>query len=101
MFALGIIDLLTPGDLTGGQHIAGTGTMDATGTVGPIGGIQQKLVGARNAGAAYFLAPMDNCDEVRGHIPNGLTVVKIATLDGAESAVKAIAAGQSSGLPSC
>lgn len=101
MFALGIIDRLTPGDLTGGKRIAGTGTMDATGTVGPIGGIQQKLVGAGQAGARYFLAPMDNCNEVRGHIPGGVRVVSIATLDGAESAVEAIAAGRSSDLPSC
>lgn len=101
MFALGIIDLLTPGDLTGGKHIAGTGTMDASGIVGPIGGIQQKLVGARRAGAAYFLAPVDNCDEVRGHLPAGLTVVRIATLDDAESATKAIASGRTGSLPGC
>ncbi len=101
MFALGIIDLLTPGDLTGGKHIAGTGTMDATGTVGPIGGIQQKLVGARKAGAVFFLAPVDNCNEVRGHVPQGLTVVRISTLDTAETAVKAIAAGRGGDLPGC
>jgi PDZ domain-containing protein len=101
MFALGIIDLLTPGDLTGGKRIAGTGTMDATGTVGRIGGIQQKLVGARKAGAAYFLAPVDNCPQVRGHIPDGLTVVSIGTLDEAQAAVTSIAAGRLSGLPGC
>lgn len=101
MFALGIIDLLTPGNLTGGKRIAGTGTMDATGTVGPIGGIQQKLVGARRAGAAYFLAPVDNCDQVRGHIPDGLTVVRIGTLAQAQAAVQAIGNGQAGGLPGC
>ena len=101
MFALGIIDTLTEGDLTGGKKIAGTGTIDADGLVGPIGGIRQKLVGARNAGARYFLAPADNCDEVVKHVPDGLTVVKIDTLDHAEDAVKAIAAGKVSTLAGC
>jgi Lon-like protease len=101
MFALGIIDTLTPGDLTGGKRIAGTGTIDIDGTVGAIGGIRQKLVGARRAGARYFLAPADNCDEVRGHVPGGLRVVKVATLDQARNAVVAIASGQVAGQPTC
>ena len=101
MFALGIIDTLTPGDLTGGKKIAGTGTIDADGVVGPIGGIRQKLVGARRAGARYFLAPADNCTEVRKHIPDGLTVVKIATLNSARDAVTAIAADRTTALPGC
>jgi len=101
MFALGIIDTLTPGDLTGGKKIAGTGTIDADGVVGPIGGIRQKLVGARRAGARYFLAPADNCPEVLKHIPDGLTVVKVATLNAARDAVTAIAADRVSGLPGC
>jgi len=101
MFALGIIDTLTEGDLTGGANIAGTGTIDADGTVGAIGGIQQKLVGARQAGADYFLAPADNCDEVSGHVPDGLQVIKVATLDQARSDVEAIAAGTASGLADC
>ena len=102
MFALGIIDLLTPGDLTGGKQIAGTGTMeDESGKVGEIGGIRQKLVGARRAGAAWFLAPAGNCNEVVGHVPDGLRVVKVATLGQAEDAVKAIAAGRADALPGC
>jgi PDZ domain-containing protein len=101
MFALGIIDTLTPGDLTGGKKIAGTGTIDADGVIGPIGGIRQKLVGARNAGARYFLAPADNCSEVVKHIPDGLRVVKVATLNSARDAVTAIAAGKAAALPSC
>jgi PDZ domain-containing protein len=101
MFALGIIDTLTPGDLTGGKQIAGTGTIDADGTVGPIGGIRQKLVGARRAGARYFLAPADNCDEVRGHIPDGLQVVKTATLNQSRNEVVAIAAGRAASLAGC
>src|SRR5690606_8560033 len=63
-FALGIIDTLTPGERTGGENIAGTGTIDSEGVVGPIGGIRQKLYGARDAGNDYFLAPADNCNEV-------------------------------------
>lgn len=80
MFALGIIDKLTPQDIAGGAHIAGTGTIDSVGTVGPIGGIRQKLYGARAAGATVFLAPSSNCDEVIGHIPSGLDVYAVSTL---------------------
>ena len=101
VFALGIIDTLTPGDLTGGKRIAGTGTIDADGTVGPIGGIQQKLVGSRRAGADYFLAPSVNCDEVKGHVPDGLQVVKVSTLTDARRAMDAIATGHPQGLPGC
>jgi Lon-like protease len=101
MFALGIIDTLTPGDLTGGQKIAGTGTIDAEGFVGPIGGIRQKLVGAQRAGARYFLAPAANCTEVRTHVPGGLHVVKVSDLDEARDAVVAIAQGKDAALPRC
>jgi PDZ domain-containing protein len=103
MFALGIIDKLTPGDLTGGQQIAGTGEILPDGTVGPIGGIAEKMVGARDAGAGWFLAPADNCDEVRGHVPAGLRVVPITTLHGARRAVEAIGAGGAgaAALPRC
>lgn len=81
MFALGIIDKLTPNDIAGGAHIAGTGTIDSEGVVGPIGGIRQKLYGAKAAGATSFLAPSANCDEVVGHIPAGLTVFAVSTLE--------------------
>jgi PDZ domain-containing protein len=101
MFALGIIDVLTPGELNGGNEVAGTGTIDAAGTVGTIGGIRQKLYGARGAGADFFLAPEGNCDEVVGHVPDGLRVVSVATLDEAVSAVEAIAEGDAEGLPAC
>ena len=101
MFALGVYDKLTPGSLTGGQNIAGTGTIDVTGAVGPIGGIRQKLAGARAGGAQWFLAPTADCNEVVGHVPGGLRVVRIATFDDALKAVKAIAAQQGSSLPTC
>lgn len=90
MFALGIIDTLTEDELTGGERIAGTGTIDAEGQVGPIGGIRQKLYGAKDAGAQWFLAPEANCNEVVGHVPNGLRVFSVATLDDALDALTAI-----------
>lgn len=102
MFALGIIDKLTPGSLQGGASVAGTGTIDQAGNVGPIGGIQQKLYGAHDAGANWFLAPADNCDEVTGHIPDGLTVFSVKTLDQALAALDAIRTGaDTAGLPAC
>ncbi|HET8614767.1 MAG TPA: PDZ domain-containing protein [Actinomycetales bacterium] len=101
MFALGIYDKLTPGALTGGARVAGTGTIDSNGDVGPIGGIQQKLVGARDAGADWFLAPADNCDEVVGHVPDGLRVVRTSSLHQSRLAVEAIAAGRGDTLTGC
>lgn len=102
MFSLGIIDLLTEGDLTGGEHIAGTGTVDADGTIGPIGGIAQKLVGARDAGATVFLAPEGNCADVAGRVPEGMTVLSVTTLKDAHDAVTAVAAGEDlATLPVC
>ena len=102
MFALGIIDTLTPTDLTGGQTIAGTGTIDAAGTVGPIGGIRQKMYGALGEGAHTFLAPADNCDEVVGHVPDGLRVFSVATLDDALTVLQTIRdGGDLDALPTC
>jgi PDZ domain-containing protein len=92
MFALGIIDKMTPGELNGGETVAGTGTIDAEGDVGPIGGIRQKLYGAVDAGADYFLAPEANCNEVVGHVPDGIHVFSVATLDDAIAALDAVAA---------
>ncbi|MGN8246474.1 YlbL family protein [Cellulomonas soli] len=101
MFALGIIDKLTPQDEANGQVIAGTGTMDVTGEVGPIGGIRQKMAGALRDGAAWFLAPASNCDEVVDHVPDGLRVVKVETLHEAREAMTAIGAGTADDLPTC
>ena len=83
MFALGIIDKLEPGSLTDGRFIAGTGTIDDDGTVGPIGGIQQKLIGARRKGATVFLVPAANCAEAMASPPDGLKLIKVASLKGA------------------
>jgi PDZ domain-containing protein len=101
MFALGIYDKLTPGELTGGAHIAGTGTIAADGDVGAIGGIVQKMYGAEDAGAEWFLAPAANCAEVVGHVPAGLEVFSVATLDDAIAAVEGIADGDTAGLARC
>ncbi|MFF0415845.1 PDZ domain-containing protein [Kitasatospora sp. NPDC004745] len=102
MFSLGIIDKLTPGgDLTGGKFVAGTGTIDDDGKVGPIGGISMKLIAAREAGAEYFFTPSSNCAEATKDIPSGLTLIKTDTLDGALKSLEQIRSGQTSALPSC
>lgn len=102
MFALGIIDRLTPGSLTGGESIAGTGTISATGEVGAIGGIRQKLYGALGAGSSWFLAPAANCVQVVEHVPAGLTVLPIVTLDDAVEVLTLIAdGGDVSSWPTC
>lgn len=101
MFALGIYDKLTLGELTGGEHIAGTGTIGGSGQVGAIGGIVQKMYGARDAGATWFLAPESNCGEVLGHIPSGIEVFSVADLEDAIDAVEAIAADDTASLARC
>lgn len=101
MFALGIIDQLTPEDEANGQVIAGTGTMSPEGTVGPIGGIEQKLYGAVRDDAEWFLAPTDNCPQVVGNVPEGLNVVRVATLAEARDAVEQIGRGEGADLPTC
>ncbi len=101
MFSLGIIDKLTPGKLTGGKFIAGTGTIDDKGKVGPIGGINMKLVGARDAGARYFLTPDENCKAAASDTPSGLTLVRVKTIDDAKKSLEKIKAGDTAGLPSC
>lgn len=101
IFSLAVYDKLTPGSLTGGQQIAGTGTIGSDGAVGPIGGIEHKLVGARDAGAGWFLAPVANCSAVNGNVPDGLRVVQVATFDQARSAVEQIASGRGDTLAGC
>lgn len=101
MFTLAIYDLLTPGALTGGHKIAGTGTMSEDGSVGPIGGIREKMLGAKRAGAKFFLAPNSDCNEAKGHVPAGLTVIKVDNLQEALAAVKKVAAGKTSGFAGC
>jgi PDZ domain-containing protein len=102
MLTLGIIDELTENDLTAGKIIAGTGTINYLGEVGPIGGIRQKLEGAQNSGAQLFLAPIDNCDEISSDNYKSMPVVAVSTL---ASAIKAIETftktGSIKGLKTC
>ncbi|GAA1130979.1 YlbL family protein [Nocardioides aquiterrae] len=101
MFSLGIYDTLTPGSLTGGRTVAGTGTMDTAGTVGPIGGIQQKIVGARDAGAQLFLVPPDNCTEALGAPNKDMRLVKADTMHDARLAIEQWVKDPDADLPSC
>ena len=94
MFTTGIVDRLTPGDLAKGHHIAGTGTIDPKGMVGPIGGIRQKLAGARAAGAELFVMPRVHCVEAEGFVPDGLTVVPVDSLAEAITAITDWTAGR-------
>ena len=102
MFALGIIDELTPGQLTGGEKIAGTGEITAAGDVGRIGGIVQKAYAARDSGAEWLLLPSSNCDALYGHVPDGIREIPVDTLDDALAALAAIADGTADAeLPRC
>jgi PDZ domain-containing protein len=99
MFALGIIDKLNGENLTGGKFIAGTGEIEVNGNVDPIGGIQQKMAGARAAGATVFLTPASNCADTSGAVPAGMRLIKVSTLGGAIRDLKALKQGQP--VPSC
>jgi PDZ domain-containing protein len=99
MFALGIVDKLTPGDLTGGRFVAGTGEIETNGKVDPIGGVQQKMAGARNAGATVFLTPAANCPDAVRAVPAGLRLIKVRSLSGALDALAALKAGRP--VPGC
>jgi PDZ domain-containing protein len=99
MFALAIVDKLTPGELNGGQFVAGTGEITSEGQVGPIGGIPFKMVAAREAGATTFLVPADNCVEAAQRTPEGLRLVKVGTLTDAVQALDTLRTGGDP--PSC
>ena len=101
MFSLGIIDKLTKLDLTAGRFIAGTGEIEPSGKVDPIGGIQQKMVGARNAGATIFLTPAANCADTKGAVPAGLRLVKVSTLNQAVTYLEALRSAHPASVPSC
>lgn len=94
MFALGIIERLTPEEITGGKIVAGTGTIDDDGVVGKIGGIVMKIRGAKRTGATVFLVPAENCREAAGGAPKGITLVKVDKLTTALTALEAIRSGK-------
>jgi Lon-like protease len=100
MFSLGIYDKLTPGSITGGKSVAGTGTIDPEGNVGAIGGIEQKMVGAKKAGATVFLTPGGNCADAVRAVPAGLRLVRVDTFGDAIKALAALGSG-SGDVPTC
>ena len=101
MFALGIYDTLTPGPLTGGHDVAGTGTVTPEGSVGPIGGIQQKVAAARDDGAELFLVPPDNCAEAIGADAGDMRLVRADTVHAAVASLKRWVDDRDAELPSC
>ena len=94
MLTLGILDLVGDDDLTGGAVIAGTGTIDPQGKVGPIGGIPLKMVAARDLGAELFLVPAGNCAEAAAAPDPGFPLARVATLDDALKALSDFEAGR-------
>ena len=87
MWALGLYDLLTPGDLTGGRVVAGTGEIELDGTVDPIGGVQSKIAAAKASGARVFLVPRGNLAEGRPEA-EGITLVPVRTFRQALDALR-------------
>lgn len=100
VFSLAMVDEMTPGELVAGSHVAGTGSIDADGNVGDIGGIDKKIVSVQRAGATLFLVPPGNCADLIGRIPDGLTVVPVPTLSAAVDSITAWQSG-SKDLPAC
>ncbi|OPG05833.1 hypothetical protein B1R27_19840 [Streptomyces sp. GKU 895] len=104
LFSLGIVDKLdgdgNGGDLTGGRVIAGTGTIDADGTVGAVGGVSLKTQAAKRDGATVFLVPEDECGDAKAELPKGLRLIPVTTLKGAVSSLTALESGKGS-VPSC
>jgi PDZ domain-containing protein len=101
MFALGLIDKLSEEDLTGGAFVAGTGTIQESGQVGPIGGILMKTIAAREQGAEFFLTPQANCAGLVADAPSGLTLVEVDTLDDALTALEHIRSGDPDAVETC
>jgi PDZ domain-containing protein len=95
MLALGLYDLMTPGDLTGGRVVAGTGTIDLDGRVGAVGGVRDKVLGAARAGADVFLVPRGNLEELEGLDTGSMRIVAVRRFGEAVEAL--VAAGGSDG----
>lgn len=101
MFSLAIYDTLTEGSMTGGESVAGTGTIAPDGAVGPIGGIDQKIAGARDDGAGLFLVPADNCDDAYESPHGDMRLTRVATMSEAVDAIEAWADDPDVDLPQC
>jgi Lon-like protease len=98
MFALAVVDKLTPDDLAGGRFVAGTGAIEATGNVTPINGVPFKMRKAFDEGATVFLVPAGNCDEAVATNP-GLQLVRVGTLHDAVTALESLESGGP--VPAC
>ncbi|GAA1435884.1 hypothetical protein GCM10009601_62660 [Streptomyces thermospinosisporus] len=104
LFSLGIVDKLDGdgdgGDLTGGRVVAGTGTIDASGKVGAVGGVPLKTRAARRDGATVFLVPRAECADAKAELPKGLRLIPVTTLKGAVDALVALDKGTGK-VPRC
>lgn len=101
VFALAVYDRATPGELINDRAVAGTGTIDADGKVGPIGGIKEKVAGARKAGATTFLVPRDNCRDLSG-VKTDMTLIRVDSLSSAiDSLDKLNTEGEQAAVPTC
>jgi Lon-like protease len=101
VFALAIYDKITDGPLLAGRHLAGTGTITPNGDVQAIGGIQEKIAAAQEAGATAFFVPANNCRDLEG-VRTAMTLIKVATLTEAIKAVQAVNSyGDGAVLPRC
>lgn len=89
-FTLAVLDVLTPGEITGGHRVAVTGTMSLDGTVGPVGGAAQKAITVRDAGYEVFLVPSDELEDVRATIGDDLEVIAVDTLKEALDALDSL-----------
>ncbi len=101
MFSLAIYDTLTPGSLSGGAVVAGSGTIDADGRTGPIGGIAQKIAGAEAAGARLFMVAADNCSDTIDLDTGDMRLVRVETMHDAVEAISAWADDHDATLPTC
>ncbi|MFF5427219.1 MULTISPECIES: S16 family serine protease [unclassified Streptomyces] len=105
LFSLGIVDKLDgagrAGDLTGGRIVAGTGTIEADGKVGAVGGVSLKTQAAARDGATVFVVPKDECAEAKAELPDGMRLIPVTALDDAVTSLRALAQGQEARVPSC
>lgn len=103
IFSLAVYDTLTPGALTGGAAISGTGTIDEAGRVGPIGGIQQKIVAAADSGAEIFFVPPRNCESALavGLDEEEMRLVKAPTMHSAVESIQTYVDDPDADLPEC
>ena len=99
MFSLAVYDTLTPGSLTDGEVVAGTGEIRPDGSVGPIGGIDQKIAGAARDGAELFLVPPDNCPDIAGVDSDPMRLVMAKTMHSARVALETWAEDPDADLP--